>query len=142
MFTNLNSNPVELGSNLLTLHFRFTSLLLNFTQKYRYLKFHTCSHRGKYFFTICWFNHSMATTNLNKSEELVTNTTTVSKYIPKRPRICINWNSPFQTKNYLVKVSLNMNIMNKIYLIKNNIWKSYESRSERGDFNWCIFLAS
>ena len=30
--------------------------------------------------------HSMATANLNKSEELVTNTTTASK----RPRVCIN----------------------------------------------------
>ena len=36
----------------------------------------------------------MATANLNKSEELVTNTTTASKYIPKRPRmrdICNIW---------------------------------------------------
>ncbi len=41
--------------------------------------------------------HSMAIVNLNKSEELVTNTTTASKYMPKRPRICINGNPPFQT---------------------------------------------
>ena len=31
----------------------------------------------------------MAIANLNKSEKLVTNTTTASKYILKRPRICI-----------------------------------------------------
>ena len=41
--------------------------------------------------------HSMATANLNKSEKFVTNTTAASKYIPRRPRISINWNPPFQT---------------------------------------------
>ena len=40
---------------------------------------------------------SMARANLNKSEELVTNTTAASKYIPRSSRICINWNPPFQT---------------------------------------------
>ena len=35
-------------------------------------------------------NHSMVRVNLNKSEELVTNTTRASKYIPKKPRISIN----------------------------------------------------
>ena len=30
-----------------------------------------------------WSVHSMATANLNKSEEFVTNTTAASKYIPK-----------------------------------------------------------
>ena len=34
--------------------------------------------------------HSMAGANLNKSEWLVSNTTAASKYIPKRPRKCIN----------------------------------------------------
>ena len=42
-------------------------------------------------------NHSMATANLNKSEEFVTNTTAASNYIPRRPRISINCNPPFQT---------------------------------------------
>ena len=41
--------------------------------------------------------HSMATANLKKSEEFVTNTTAASKYIPRRPRISINWNPTFQT---------------------------------------------
>ena len=50
----------------------------------------------------CYFDsnltyHSMARLNLNKSVELVTNTTTASKYIPKRSRICINRNPLFQT---------------------------------------------
>ena len=44
--------------------------------------------------------HSMAGANLNKSENLVTNTTAASKYI----RIWMNLNHPFQTKIYVVKV--------------------------------------
>ena len=55
--------------------------------------------------------HSMARANLNKSVRQVTNTTTASKYIPKRTRICIDWNPPFQTQIYLVKVPLNVNIV-------------------------------
>ena len=42
-------------------------------------------------------SHSMARANLNKSVWLVTNTTTASKYIPRRTRISINWNPSFQT---------------------------------------------
>ena len=34
--------------------------------------------------------HSMATANLKKSEEFVTNTTAALKYIPRRPKISIN----------------------------------------------------
>ena len=34
--------------------------------------------------------HSMASANLKKSEEFVTNTTAASKYIPRRPKISIN----------------------------------------------------
>ena len=56
-------------------------------------------------------SHSMARANLNKSKKVLTSTTTASKYIPKRPRICINWNPPSQTQIYLVKVPLNVNIV-------------------------------
>ena len=42
-------------------------------------------------------SHSMATANLKKSEEFMTNTTAASKYIPRRPRISINWNPTFQS---------------------------------------------
>ena len=37
-----------------------------------------------------------------------------SKHMPKRPRLCINWNPPFQTQIYLVKVctpTLNVNMV-------------------------------
>ena len=57
--------------------------------------------------------HSMARVNLNKSEEVVTNTTTASKYIPKRSRICINWNPPFQTS--LHKIFKNCFLWSKSY---------------------------
>ena len=40
-----------------------------------------------------------------------TSTATASKYIPKKPRVCINWNPPFQTKIYLVKETLNVNVV-------------------------------
>ena len=65
----------------------------------------------------------MARANLNKSEELVTNTTAASKYMPKRPRICINLNPPFQTQIYLVKVPLNVNIVKQDLLDKNQFLK-------------------
>ena len=50
----------------------------------------------------CKLVHSMATANLKKSEDFVTNITAATKYIPRRPRISINWNPPFQTQIYLV----------------------------------------
>ena len=84
----------------------------------------------------------MARANLNKSFWLVTNTTTASKYIPKRTRICINWYPTFQTQNYLAKVHLNVNIVKQDLLHKNSFWKFYEVRSESGDFNWCWFWSS
>ena len=68
--------------------------------------------------------HSMARTNLNKSEWLVTNTWATSKYIPKRPRICIDWNPPFQTKIYFVKVPLNVIIVNEDFCKKQFLKKS------------------
>ena len=48
-------------------------------------------------YTFMMTAHSMAIAILNKSEEIVKNTTAASKYIPRRPRISINWNPPFQT---------------------------------------------
>ena len=57
--------------------------------------------------------------------------TTASKYILKRPRICINWDPTFQTQIYLVKVLINVNIVkqdlhNKKQFLKilwSEIWK-------------------
>ena len=43
-------------------------------------------------------SHSMARANLNKSKKVLTSTITASKYIPKRPRIFINWNPPIRPK--------------------------------------------
>ena len=62
--------------------------------------------------------HSMATANLNKSVWLVTNTTAASKYIPRRPRISINWNPTFQTS--LHKISKDFFFHTKIFFSRNN----------------------
>ena len=61
--------------------------------------------------------HSMATANLKKSEEFVTNTTAASKYIPRRPRISINWNFLFQT--FFMK-----------QIFENIIFQKFSDRSE------------
>ena len=47
------------------------------------------------------------------------NSTKASKYVPKRPIICINWNLLFGTKIYLVKVPLSVSVVKKIYFIRN-----------------------
>ena len=86
--------------------------------------------------------HSMARANQNKSENLMTNTTAASKYKSRRPRIYINWNSPFQTNMYIVKVPVDVKIVKKDLLHENSFWYIYEVRFERGDFNWCWFWAS
>ena len=59
------------------------------------IKIRSCSKR-----LICFNDpkHNMAIANLIKIEELVTNNTAASKYIPERPRIWINWNPPFWPK--------------------------------------------
>ena len=49
-----------------------------------------------YQFCVQW-THSMARANLNKSKKVLTNTTAASKYMPRRTRISINLNTPFQT---------------------------------------------
>ena len=66
----------------------------------------------------------------------MTNTTTASKYIPKRTRICINWNLPFQTQIYLgkVKVPPNVNIVKQDLLNKKQILKIVWSEVWKGGF--------
>ena len=54
--------------------------------------------------------HNMARANLNKNEWLVTNTTPQHQ---RRPRICINWNTPFQTS--LHKILKNCFLWSKSY---------------------------
>jgi hypothetical protein len=66
---------------------------------------------------------SGARANLNKNEVFLTNTTAASKYIPKGPKLCMDWNPFFQTQIYLVKVHLNVNIVKQHLLCKN----SYET---------------
>ena len=44
---------------------------------------------------------------------------------PKRPRICINWNLPFQTQIYLVKILLIVNIVKQDLLNKKQFFKNF-----------------
>ena len=82
----------------------------------------------------------MARANLNKSKKVLTFTTTASKYIPKRPRICINWNPPFQTQIYLVKVPLNVNIVKQDLLHKKQFFKILWSEVWNGGFQLMLIL--
>ena len=80
-------------------------------------------------------NHSMARAKLNKSKKVLNySTTTASKYIPKRTRICINWNPPFQIQIYLVKVPLNVNIVKQDLLNKKQFKKNLCSYFWKGGF--------
>ena len=51
--------------------------------------------------------------NLNESNETTPMTTTALKVEPYRTTIHKNWNHPFLTKIYLVKVPLNVTIVDK-----------------------------
>ena len=84
-------------------------------------------------------DHSMARVNLNKSEELVTNTTVASKYIPKRSKICINRNPLSQTS--LHKILKNGFLWSKSFFTTLTFRGNF-TWFERGDFNWCRFWAS
>jgi hypothetical protein len=84
----------------------------------------------------------MARANLNKTEWLVTNTTAASKYIPKRPRICNNWNPPLgphyikfsKTASYEVNLTSQHSHLEVLLLSK--FW------SEMGDFLGMYFDAA
>ena len=57
--------------------------------------------------------YSMTRVNLNKSENLMTNINAASKYIPKRPRICIPPFRPYfikssKTASYEVNLTLQL----------------------------------
>ena len=116
--------------------------------------------------------HSMARADLNKSVWLVTNTTAATKYIPRRPRISINWNPPFQTSLHKISEVIffrltNFFFRNKNLFSRNNFCSVFyvlktKKNSEwskiffqfpfleiytikkvwKGDFNWCWFWSS
>ena len=72
--------------------------------------------------------HSMARANLNKSEELVTNTTAASKYIPKRHSIYINLLHKI-FKNCFYEANITPKHSHLEALLLSNFG------SEKGDFN-------
>ena len=78
--------------------------------------------------------HIMARANLNKSYKVLTSTTTASKYMPKRPRIHINLNLPFQTHIYIVKVPTNVSIVKQDLLHKKQFLKIFWKEVWKGGF--------
>ena len=84
-----------------------------------------------------WINRFV---DLNKSEVFFTNTTTASKYILRSPRICINWNLPYQTLIDLVKVPLNVNIVKQDLLHKKQFFKILWSKVWKKDFQLVLIL--
>ena len=82
-------------------HFYYSEHFSQSTQPFEY--FDNCCCLGYFHDATIW--SLVARTNMNRSEKFITNTTAALKYIPNRPRICINWNPiPFPTKIYFVKV--------------------------------------
>ena len=88
---------------------------------------------------IKWF--SMARANLNKSVVFLTNTTAVSKYITRRPRININWNPPFQTSLHKIfkNCFYDVNLVSQCSHLQ--VFLLSKFGSERGVFNWCRLWA-
>ena len=70
-------------------------------------------------------SHSMARANLNKSVWLVTNTTAASKYIPRRPRISINWNPLFQTSLHKISEVIFFSLTNFFFRNKKKHFFSF-----------------
>ena len=126
--------PVFL-SNWTDLSFIFTIVPPHIKVNYFQIKFFCC-----HLLQNLVPGHTMARANLNKSVWLVTNTTTASKYIPKKTRICINWNSPFQTKIYLVKVPLSVNIVKQDLLHKKQFLKILWRKVWKGGFQLMLIL--
>ena len=109
--------------------------------------------------------HSMATANLKKGEEFVTNTTAASKYIPRRSRISINWNPTFQTSLHKISKEVFFRLTKfffallyiknrikvvpwkfffvpekKIVSLKKNLKKKFVSGTHRGRFQFMVIL--
>ena len=78
-----------------------------------------------------WF-HSMAKSTWIKVKSWWQILPQYQSTYPKRLRICINWNPPFQTKLYLLKVPLNVNILKQDLLNKKGFLKILWSEVWRG----------
>ena len=62
------------------------------------------------------------------------------QYIPKRPRIGINWNPPLQTQIYLVKLPLTDNIVKQDLLNRKQLFKKFSVYADSGPLShvlWC-----
>ena len=72
--------------------------------------------------------------NLNKSKETTQTATTALKVAPKRIIVHKNQNPPFRTKIYLVKVPLNVKIMQQDLLHRQQFLKILSSEVRKGVF--------
>ena len=75
----------------------------------------------------------MARANMEKSKDFSTSTTTARiKVLTQEAQNLHQLKLSFLTQIYLINVPLNLNIVKKIYFLKNSFWNFYEVRSERG----------
>ena len=97
--------------------------------------------------------HSMARANLNKSVWLVTNTTTASKYIPKRTIDCFDSKltdhrqfydhiRPFFANyiNIFQKTEIQMVILRCLTVLNPNWFTSYDTKSKYFYFRFVVIL--
>ena len=96
----------------------------------------------------------MARANLNKSKKVLTSTTTASKYIPKRPRICINWNTAFKIQIYLVNCKSTSKCKHCETTLKKTVFENFmkwglkggsqliQTRGSLGYVLWCCSSSS
>ena len=82
----------------------------------------------------------MARAKLNKSEFFLTNTTKASKYLPRRPRICINWNPLFQTHIFFIKCTSKCNNCETRFTSSKQFLKNLRSEVWKRGFQLMLIL--
>ena len=69
--------------------------------------------------------HSMTWANLNKNKKVFTSTTTASKYMPKKPKIYINWNPPLSDPNLLSNNTSKCEHYETIFTLKKVVFENF-----------------
>ena len=96
------------------------------------------------------YGHWPESIQIHKSKNLVKNTTVASNYIPKGPRICINWNLPFHFSDLSSYDKIFKSCFSAVFYQVNLTWQQSHLGalllskfwSERRIFNWFRFWAS
>ena len=123
---------VPRGSNL---HVLSAHVLYLFTTKVHALP--VSSIRNVY---ITWWVYITLNTRVTSStivcpgffETDLNSTTTASKYTPKRPRICINWNPPFQTLLITISIKIECSIatISKVFCATFQLWGFFSIKTK------------